>query len=373
MKSKKGLLLLFIVQLILALSLGISAAEAAPANDITFTAETPSVVKAGETVTVTIAIKDNKGFALAMPKLSYNDEVVEFKSSTIGTAFDASLVGVINNSTSKKVTITIGDENKIQDALAGKIPAYTATGTVAVLTFQVKNVAADVTDVFSLEIANYIIGNAGENVVAETTPLKVVGKNHAHTEAIDAAVPATCTTDGLTEGKHCSYCEAVLTAQNVVPAFGHDYKTYASNGNGTHTKVCANDATHTETENCAGSAPACEAKAVCDACKTEFGDVLGHTPGSAATCTAAQTCTVCGKELAPAKGHTPVVIPAVEPTYSSEGATEGSKCSECDTILVAPEVIEAKSTLWIWIVVIVSVVVVAGAVVAVILIKKKKS
>ena len=32
---------------------------------------------------------------------------------------------------------------------------------------------------------------------------------------------ATCTTSGLTEGKHCSVCGAVLTAQQVVPALGH--------------------------------------------------------------------------------------------------------------------------------------------------------
>ena len=42
-----------------------------------------------------------------------------------------------------------------------------------------------------------------------------------HVEVVDAAVPATCTQSGLTEGKHCSLCNEVLLAQEVVPATGH--------------------------------------------------------------------------------------------------------------------------------------------------------
>ena len=44
-----------------------------------------------------------------------------------------------------------------------------------------------------------------------------------HTEATDAAVAPTCTETGLTEGKHCSVCNEVLVAQNVVPANGHSF------------------------------------------------------------------------------------------------------------------------------------------------------
>ena len=44
-----------------------------------------------------------------------------------------------------------------------------------------------------------------------------------HTEVIDKAVAATCTKTGLTEGKHCSVCNAVIKAQKTVPAKGHKY------------------------------------------------------------------------------------------------------------------------------------------------------
>ncbi len=73
-----------------------------------------------------------------------------------------------------------------------------------------------------------------------------------HKEVVDAAVAATCTETGLTEGKHCSVCDAVLVAQEVVAATGHEWgeATYNFAGDGsacTATRVCGNDATHVET------------------------------------------------------------------------------------------------------------------------------
>ena len=70
-----------------------------------------------------------------------------------------------------------------------------------------------------------------------------------HTEVIDPAVPAGCITTGLTEGKHCSVCNKVLIAQEVVAANGHKYTatvvTVGDQCTITHTcEVCKNTVTH---------------------------------------------------------------------------------------------------------------------------------
>lgn len=44
---------------------------------------------------------------------------------------------------------------------------------------------------------------------------------HRHTVVTDPAVEPTCTETGLTEGKHCSTCNAIIVKQETVPALGH--------------------------------------------------------------------------------------------------------------------------------------------------------
>lgn len=43
-----------------------------------------------------------------------------------------------------------------------------------------------------------------------------------HTEAVSDAIAPTCTETGLTEGKYCTVCQAVLIEQQVIPALGHE-------------------------------------------------------------------------------------------------------------------------------------------------------
>ena len=72
--------------------------------------------------------------------------------------------------------------------------------------------------------------NPSKNILSGLEVIKqngfyVVVESHTHDEVIDEAVAATCTEAGLTAGSHCSLCEEVLVAQEVVPALGHSVVT----------------------------------------------------------------------------------------------------------------------------------------------------
>ena len=130
---------------------------------------------------------------------------------------------------------------------------------------------------------------------------------------------ATCTEDGV-----CEVCDAAY-----IPATGHKWGKSVSNGDGTHTRVCRNDASHKETKDCYGGEATCTAKAVCKVCRDEYGAVLGHLPGAEADCTNDQLCTRdgCGAVLAEKLGHDYAAV-VTKPTCTKQGYTTYT-CSRC--------------------------------------------
>ena len=119
---------------------------------------------------------------------------------------------------------------------------------------------------------------------------------------------ATCTSPAVYY-QSCSTCGAqgTETFTNGEP-LGHDYGAWTSNEDGTHTRICKHDASHTETNNCTGGTADCTHKAVCTVCGGEYGEMAAHSftaekaeaqyLKSAATCTEKavyyKSCAVCG-------------------------------------------------------------------------------
>ena len=69
-----------------------------------------------------------------------------------------------------------------------------------------------------------------------------------HIVIVDAAVAATCTTDGKTEGSHCSVCNAVFMEQTEIKATGHSFGSWMKLNDAQHQRICANDNSHVERE-----------------------------------------------------------------------------------------------------------------------------
>ena len=171
---------------------------------------------------------------------------------------------------------------------------------------------------------------------------QAVAPAKGHSEAIDAAVPATCTATGLTQGKHCSVCNEVLVAQSVVPAKGH-----------TEVIDAAVAATCTATGLTQGKhCSVCNAVLVAQTVVPAKGHTEIIDAAVAATCTETgltqgKHCSVCNEVLVaqtivPAKGHTEVIDAAVPATCTETGLTQGKHCSVCNAVLVAQTVVPAK-------------------------------
>ena len=163
-----------------------------------------------------------------------------------------------------------------------------------------------------------------------------------HTEVIDEAVEATCTTPGKTDGKHCSVCHAVIVAQEVVPMKEHTAVTVPGKA------ATCTEAGLTDGEKCSVCGKELKAQETIKA--------LGHKevvdPAVEATCTETgmtegKHCSVCNEILVAqtevqAKGHTEVIDAAIEPTCTLPGKTEGKHCSVCNEVIIAQTEVQAK-------------------------------
>ena len=137
-------------------------------------------------------------------------------------------------------------------------------------------------------------------------------------------------------------------------ALGHKYGEWVSNGNGTHTRVCANDSTHTETKACHGGKATCTAKAICEDCGKAYGTMTAHTFTAkstisrylkrAATCTEKSeyyvSCAGCGLSskgtaneavfTGSALGHSLTEWSVITEVTCTTNGTQERHCTRCD-------------------------------------------
>ncbi|MEE1320972.1 MAG: bacterial Ig-like domain-containing protein [Acutalibacteraceae bacterium] len=119
-----------------------------------------------------------------------------------------------------------------------------------------------------------------------------------HTEVVDEAVNPTCTGLGFTQGTHCHDCGEVFVEREEIPALGHSW----DKGSIDVKETCTDEGVMIYT---------------CSACNEEK------------------------KEVITAKGHMEITVESVPPTCTLTGLTNGTKCSVCDAIIVAQDIIPA--------------------------------
>lgn len=166
-------------------------------------------------------------------------------------------------------------------------------------------------------------GDLGSHVPASTWSKDASGHWHAcqtpncnEKLAFTAHTPGPAATEDAPQ--LCTVC-----SYELAPALEHTHVwgAWISNGDGTHTRTCAKDGSHTETNACSGGTATCQSSAVCAVCNTAYGakDMTNHTGGTE-------------------------VRGSVEATTSTEGYTGDTYCKGCNTKLADGKTIPKKDS-----------------------------
>lgn len=234
-------------------------------------------------------------FVPEKPKTCTTDGNIEhYKCNVCGDLFEDA--GAVNQLTEGQVKIPAGHE--YGDLVPKQEPTCTQTGMQAHYKCSVCN--------------KYFDESKTEKTVDELTI--PINPNAHDFGAWIAEVPATCVATGTKGHKDCNMCKKhydesgnEITDLTISTNDNHDWNAWVSNGNGTHTRTCKRDSDHKETGTCSGGKATCTSKAVCEVCRTTYGDTAPHTYGDLIPEVPATTedfgvkehkdCSVCGKHF----------------------------------------------------------------------------
>ncbi len=251
----------------------------------------------------------------ATPKTCTTDGNIEhFKCNVCGDLFaDA---GGVTSYTEEDVKIPAGHE--YGDLVPKQEPTCTQTGMQAHYKCSVCN--------------KYFDESKTEKTVAELTI--PIDPNAHDFGAWIAEVPATCKDTGVKAHKDCNRCNRhydgsgnEITDLTIPTNDNHDWNDWTSNSDGTHTRTCKRDSDHKENGTCSGGTATCTTKAVCNVCRTTYGDTAPHNTTQYNGKDSSghwDTCSTCDNKFN-FEAHTPDREKADE--------TNPVKCTKCDFVI----------------------------------------
>lgn len=290
-------------------------------------------------------------FVPATPKTCTTDGNIEhFKCNVCGDLFaDA---GGVNSLTEEQVKRPAGHE--YGDLVPKQEPTCTQTGMQAY---------------YKCSVCNKYFDESKTETIEKALTIPINPDAHDFGAWI-AEVPATCVATGTKGHKDCNRCNRYydesgneITDLTIPTNDNHDWNAWTSNLDGTHTRTCKRDSSHKENGNCSGGTATCTTKAVCEFCRTTYGNTAPHNTtqygghdssghwDKCSTCdnkfnfeahtpdrekadeTNAVKCTKCGFEITPA-GHYEHTADS-EWHNSADGKYHYHKCthSGCSVIL----------------------------------------
>ena len=169
-------------------------------------------------------------------------------------------------------------------------------------------------------------------------------ENHVETETVDATYDVvrepTCLVEGqryYTASFKNDWAVGGSELDVTIPALGHDWGEWTSNGDGTHTRVCKRDESHTETVNCSGGTATCTEKATCTDCGGKYGekDPDNHTGKKEWTITKTkheQKWSCCGEITVAKESHSFGKWVVTKKATSKQEGEKTRTCEVCDYV-----------------------------------------